>query len=69
MSEPKKLYRIEQGKVIAGVCGGIAEFFNIDPNLIRIATVLATFFGGMGLWVYLVCAFILPRKSDVYPGY
>lgn len=69
MNEPKKMYRIEQGKILVGVCGGIAEFFNIDPNLVRIITVLSTFAGGAGFWVYLVCAFILPRKSDIYPGY
>lgn len=69
MNEPKKMYRIEQGKILTGVCGGVAEFFNIDPNLARIIAVLSTFAGGAGFWVYLVCTFILPRKSDVYPGY
>ena len=69
MNETKKLYRIEQGKILAGVCGGVAEFFNIDPNLVRILWILLLFAGGMGFWVYLVCIFLLPRKSDIYPGY
>ena len=56
MNEPKKLYRLDHG-MLAGVCGGVAEYFNMDPSLVRL------------LWVYLIAAIILPRKSDVYPGY
>ena len=71
MNEPKRLYRIEQGAKLAGVCGGIAEYFNIDANLIRliwiILTILTLGFGGVV--IYLVAAFLLPKKSDVYPGY
>ncbi|SBW11591.1 Uncharacterized membrane protein YvlC [uncultured Eubacteriales bacterium] len=69
MNEPKKLYRIEKGGVIAGVCGGIAEYFNIDPSLVRIAAAILFFAGTLSFWVYLVCAIVLPKKSDVYPGY
>lgn len=69
MNEPKKLYRIENGKVISGVCGGIAEYFNVDYNLIRIIWVVLAFMVGCGLLAYLICAIILPKKSDVYPGY
>ena len=66
MNEPKKLYRVEQGAVLAGVCGGVAEFFNLDPNLVRLLWVILS---PAGFWVYLVAAFLLPKKSDVYPGY
>ena len=64
----KKLYRIEQGKVIAGVCGGIGEYANIDPNIIRLITVLLGIFSaGIGiLIVYIVMACILPTKSNTF---
>lgn len=64
----KKLYKIEQGKIISGVCGGIAEYFNIDPSLIRILLVVASLlfsFGVGGLVAYIIAACILPKKSDV----
>ena len=69
MNETKKLYRVEQGKVLAGVCGGVAEYFNIDPSIVRIIWAVLFFAGSLGFWLYLICALILPRKSDVYPGY
>ena len=69
MKQPKKLYRLDKGAVLAGVCGGIAEYFNLDPNLVRIATAILICAGGLSLWVYVIAAIILPKKSDVYPGY
>ena len=68
MNEPKKLYRLDKG-VIAGVCGGVAEYFNIDPSLVRLATAALVLAGGLSFWIYVVAAIILPKKSDVYPGY
>ena len=67
----KKLYRTEGTyKMLAGVCGGIGEYFDIDPTLIRVGWVIAAFFTfSAAFWIYLICAFIIPRKSDVYPGY
>jgi len=63
----KKLYKIEEGKKLDGVCGGLAEYFNVDPTLVRAAWAVVTLFTvGTGLLAYLVCALILPRKpSDV----
>ncbi len=59
----KKLYKIEEGKKLDGVCGGIAEYFNVDPTLVRAAWAVVTLFtAGTGLLAYLVCALILPRK-------
>lgn len=70
MNETKKLYRVEVGAKLAGVCGGIGEFFNIDPNILRLIWAVFTVFSvGTGLVLYLIAALILPRKSDVYPGY
>ena len=67
----KRLYRTEGNcKMVAGVCGGIAEYFDIDPTLVRVGwlvTTIATF--SLGFWGYLACGVIIPRKSDVYPGY
>ena len=65
----KKLYRTEGPyKMLCGVCGGIAEYFDIDPTLVRVGWVIAFFCGTFGFWAYLICALIMPKKSDVYPG-
>lgn len=61
----KRLYKIEDGKKIAGVCGGLAEYLNIDPTLIRLAWALFCLAGGSGLIVYIVAALVMPNKSDV----
>ena len=61
----KKLYRIEGGKIIAGVCGGIAEYFNLDPNVVRIGFVLFGCLGGTGVLAYIVAALIVPTKSQI----
>ena len=65
--EKKKLYRSATDKKIAGVCGGVAEYFDIDVTIIRLAVALITLFsaGTIGLWVYLIAALILPKN----PGY
>jgi len=63
--ETKRLYKVEEGKMIAGVCGGIAEYFNWDPSMVRIAAVLIACFAGTGLLAYIVAAIILPQKSSV----
>ncbi|MCI5754553.1 MAG: PspC domain-containing protein [Clostridiales bacterium] len=60
--EKKRLYRIENGKMLAGVCGGIAEYFNVDPTLIRLLWVLLSLFVGCGIIAYILCAIIIPRK-------
>lgn len=63
----KKLYKIEEGKKLDGVCGGIAEYFNIDANLVRLIWALVTLCTvGVGLIGYLVCAVIMPKKSEVF---
>lgn len=69
MNEPKKLYRVEKGAMLAGVCGGIAEYFNLDPSIVRLVCAGLFFVGGVSLLLYIIAAFILPKKSDVYPGY
>lgn len=61
----KKLYRSKKEKMICGVCGGIAEYFNIDPTIIRLAWAL---FGltGSGILVYFIAAVIIPDEPTVY---
>jgi phage shock protein C len=68
MSEPKRLYRIEEGRMLTGVCGGVAEYFDLDPSIVRVIWVAACFAGSIGFWAYLIASFVLPKKSDIYPG-
>ena len=62
----KKLYRIEANKQVAGVCAGLAEYFDVDVTLLRIAFVVATIVGGPGVLVYIALWFIMPEKSELY---
>ena len=59
----KRLYRSRSQKMFAGVCGGIAEYFNIDPTVVRILWALVSFWGP-GILAYIVCAFIIPEKPE-----
>ena len=61
----KRLYKIETGKKVCGVCGGIAEYFNIDPVIVRVLWAVISFFYGFGIILYLIFAFVLPKKSEV----
>lgn len=60
--EQKKLMRSIDQRMVCGVCGGIGNYFNVDPTLIRLVWVLATFFGGSGLLVYIIAAIIIPEE-------
>lgn len=65
----KKLYKSRENKVIDGVCGGIAEYFDVDPVLIRIIFVLFFFFGGSAILAYIIGIVIMPAKhSDMKQG-
>ena len=61
----KRLYRCEDDVKICGVCSGIAEYFNVDPTLIRLGWVLFSLCGGSGVLAYIIAALIMPKKSDV----
>ena len=63
----KKLYRSTTNKTIAGVCGGIAEYLNIDPTVIRVIWALLGL-TGTGLIAYLVCALIIPEAPARIEG-
>ena len=61
---PRRLYRIHEGAMIAGVCNGIAAYVNIDPTLVRLAFVVLTMFWGTGVLVYLVMAIVVPEARS-----
>jgi len=59
---PKRLYRSRKDRWVAGVCGGMGEYFDIDPILIRALWAIAIFAGGTGLLAYLVCIVLIPES-------
>ncbi len=59
----KRLTKSVRDKKIAGVCGGLAEYFDIDPTIVRVLWVIAVFFGGTGLLLYIILALVLPVGS------
>ncbi len=64
----KRLYRTEgEAAMLGGVCGGLAEYFDLDPGLVRILTAAMLLAGGLSFWVYLVAVLVLPKKSQVFP--
>ena len=58
----KKLYKSSTDKKLAGVCGGIAEYFNIDSTLVRLGWVLFSLLGGSGVLGYIIAAIIMPDR-------
>ena len=62
----KKLYRSNSSKLVAGVCGGIGEYLNVDPTLVRLIWVLFCCLGGSGFLAYIIAAIIIPAKPE-YP--
>lgn len=57
----KRLYKSSVNCMICGVCGGIAEYFDIDPTLVRLAWILFSCLGGSGILAYIVAAIVIPR--------
>jgi len=58
----KKLYRSRDNKVLAGVCGGIGEYFEIDPVIIRLIWIVLTMIWGFGLFLYIIAIFLIPLE-------
>ncbi len=54
-----------QNSMIAGVCAGVAEYFEIDPTIVRIAWVLFCLCGGAGIFLYIICLFIMPKANSI----
>jgi len=59
-AEPTRLYRSRTDRMLAGVAGGIAKYFNVDPTLVRLLFVLFALAGGPGLLVYIILWIIMP---------
>jgi len=62
MDPTRKLYRSRTNRQVAGVCGGLAQYFNIDATLIRVLFVLLTVLGGAGLVLYVAMWIIVPKE-------
>ena len=60
----KKLYRARRNRHIAGVCAGLAKYFEIDVTIVRLLTALLTLFVGGGLIAYIVCALVIPNEPE-----
>lgn len=61
----KRIYRSESDRKIAGVCGGIAEYFEVDSTLVRLAWAIFVLCAGTGIIAYLLAALIIPNESEV----
>ncbi|MCI8281807.1 MAG: PspC domain-containing protein [Lachnospiraceae bacterium] len=60
--QPKRLYKSKTNRVLFGVCGGLGEYFNIDPTIFRLIMVLLICGAGSGLLAYIVAAIIIPEE-------
>ena len=62
----KKLYKSAENKMIAGVCGGIGEYLNVDPTAVRVLWAIIACCGGVGIAAYIICAVIMPNAPSGY---
>lgn len=65
----KKLYRSDTNKIFAGIIGGIGEYFNVDPSILRVAWLVMVIFTGIfpGLLIYILAIFIVPKRPPQPP--
>ncbi len=61
----KRIYKDRENGKVCGVCAGVAEYFNIDPTIVRIVWAVASLGYGVGVMAYILCAIIFPDKSEV----
>ena len=59
----KKFYLSQSDKKIGGVCGGLAEYFDVDPFMVRLVVFLAVFVGGLSLWIYILVWLLAPKRA------
>jgi len=62
MEPVKRLYRSKTDRRIAGVCGGLAAYFNLDPTLVRLLAVLGLILAGGTFWAYIIMAIVIPNE-------
>ncbi len=60
----KKLYKSKNDRKLAGVCGGVAAYLGMDSTVVRIIWVLLALMGSLGVWAYIICAFVLPDEPE-----
>jgi len=60
----KRLLRLRQGRIVAGVCAGLGAYFGVDVNLVRLAFGVLTVFYGLGILLYLIAWLILPEEGE-----
>ncbi|MCQ2520307.1 MAG: PspC domain-containing protein [Lachnospiraceae bacterium] len=72
MNRKKRLCKSKHDAQLFGVCGGIAEYFEIDSTIVRLVTLSLMIFAGMSFWVYIIAALVMPDKieddSDIIDG-
>ncbi|MEK7250569.1 MAG: PspC domain-containing protein, partial [Bacteroidota bacterium] len=64
----KRLYKSRTDRMLDGVCGGGAKYFNLDPTLVRIAWVLLALLGGSGILLYIVAMIVMPKEPYIFPN-
>jgi phage shock protein C len=61
----KKIYKSRTDVKVDGVCGGLANYFNVDATLVRLIWLAAVLFGGTGVLAYIICMLVIPREPSV----
>ena len=61
MDEKKRLYKSRNNKMLCGVCAGIADYFNIDPTIVRVLWAVLALAAGSGILAYILCAIFMPE--------
>lgn len=62
--EPKRIYRSRTDKIVAGICGGLGEYFSIDPVIIRIIFIILLLSVGSGILIYLIAWIVIPLEPE-----
>lgn len=60
----KRLYRSRRSRMLLGVCGGVAEYFGLDPSLVRLGWILFSCMGAAGILAYFICAVVVPDNPE-----
>ena len=61
----KKLFKSSTDKKLCGVCGGFAQYLNIDPTVLRVIWGVSILFASLGFWAYIICALVMPYDTDI----
>lgn len=62
--QQRRLYRSNANRVLGGICGGIGEYLNIDPVIVRVVWIVLTLFGGSGILLYIIGLFVVPKNPE-----